>query len=265
MNIVVTVKQVPDTTKIEIDKETGTLKREGLPSIMNPEDKNALESALRIKDHNKSDVFVIAVSMGPKQAVEVLKEAISLGADAAYLLSDSEFAGSDTRATAYILAKGIKYAQKQHGKIDLIICGHQAIDGDTAQTGPQIAEELGLPNISYVEEFVEISKEKIRVRSRFDNKIYDLSSEYPVLLTVTKYVNTPRYPSVKGMLRLRKIKPVILSSKELQTNRLYTGLSGSPTRVHKTFEPELKKNGKTVSEEEAVSEFLFFLKENLNR
>ena len=171
MNIIVCIKQVPDTNEVKIDPVKGTLIREGVPSIINPDDKNALEEALRIKDE-KENVKVTVLSMGPPQAEVALVEAIAMGADEGILLSDRAFAGSDTWATSTALAAGIKHI----GNYDIIFCGRQAIDGDTAQVGPQIAEHLGIPQVTYVEE-LNIEEGNIRVRRALEDGYFIIESK----------------------------------------------------------------------------------------
>ncbi|RXM79869.1 electron transfer flavoprotein subunit beta/FixA family protein, partial [Clostridium tetani] len=188
MNIVVCVKQVPDTTEVKIDPVTGTLIREGVPSIMNPDDKNALEEALRLKESNGAKVTVI--TMGPQQAESTLREALSMGADEAILISDRAFAGADTLATATALSAAIKKLD-----YDIVFAGRQAIDGDTAQVGPEIAENLDLPQITYVEK-VEVDGEELKVRRAWEDGYENIRVKTPVLLTAIKELNEPRYMHV---------------------------------------------------------------------
>ena len=182
MKIIVCVKQVPDTNEVRINQETGTLIREGVPSIINPDDKNALEAALVLKDETGAEVSV--VSMGPPQAADALKEAIAMGADHAYLVSDRAFGGSDTWATATILAAAIE----KIGDYDLILCGRQAIDGDTAQVGPEIAEFLGIPQITYAKH-IECDGESLNVTRFTETGDYKIRTKLPVLLTAIKELN----------------------------------------------------------------------------
>ncbi|MFC1800550.1 electron transfer flavoprotein subunit beta/FixA family protein, partial [Nanoarchaeota archaeon] len=191
MNIIVCIKQVPDTNDIKIDKEKGTLKREGVPSIMNPDDKHALIEAVKLK----GDGNVTVVSMGPPQAEEVLREALAYGADEAFLLTDRLFAAADTMATSYTIAKAIE----KIGKFDLIFCGRQAIDGDTAQIGPQVAENLGIPQITYVQK-IEVKDGSVEVERQTEYGHDVVSAKMPVLLTAVKELNQPDYPTLKGIL-----------------------------------------------------------------
>ncbi len=236
MNIIVCLKQVPDTTEVRIDPVRGTLIREGVPSIINPDDRNALEGALRIKD-SKKDVTVTVLSMGPPQADVALREALAMGADRAILLSDRAFAGSDTWATSTALAAGIK-------KIDdysIIFCGRQAIDGDTAQVGPQIAEHLNLPQITYVED-LEIKEDKVVAKRALEDGYFVVECEMPVLLTAIKELNEPRYPSIRGIYDAHEENKVeVWSALDVDADFDNLGLNGSPTKVYKSFTPEGRK------------------------
>jgi electron transfer flavoprotein beta subunit len=232
MNIIVCLKQVPDTNEVKIDPVRGTLIREGVPSIINPDDKNALEEALRIKDENE-DVKVTVLSMGPPQAEIALVEAIAMGADEAILLSDRAFAGSDTWATSTAIAAGIKAI----GDYDMIFCGRQAIDGDTAQVGPQIAEHLNIPQITYVEE-LKLENGKVRAKRALEDGYFVVESEYPVLITAIKELNEPRYPSIRGIYEgFNGGKIRVLSAKDVNADINNIGLDGSPTQVNKSFTP----------------------------
>lgn len=239
MRIIVCVKQVPDTNEVRIDPVKGTLIREGVPSIINPDDKNALEEALKIKDTH-GDVEVIVLSMGPPQAKEALKEAIAMGADQAILLSDRAFAGADTWATSITLAAAIR----KIGNFDIIFCGRQAIDGDTAQVGPQIGEHLGLPQITYVEK-LEISEKSITAHRALEDGYYVIKAEMPVLLTAIKELNEPRYPSIKGIYKAYRNEELVKvwTVDDIDVDREQIGLKGSPTQVKKSFTPESRKTG----------------------
>jgi electron transfer flavoprotein beta subunit len=194
MDILVCVKQVPDTTEVKIDPKTNTLIRQGVPSIVNPFDKNAVEAALQLKEKHGGKVTVI--SMGPPQAKDALKECLAMGADEAALISDRAFGGADTLATSYTLAAGIR----KLGKFDVIICGKQAIDGDTAQVGPEIAEYLDIPQITYVAK-VEVNGDIARVEREHEEGYEIIETTLPVLLTVVKSINEPRFPTVKGTMK----------------------------------------------------------------
>ena len=241
MHIVVTIKQVPDTNEVRIDRKTGTLIREGVPAIMNPEDKHALEAALRIKEDLES-VRVTVLSMGPPQAASTLMEALCMGADQAFLACDRAFAGADTLATAYTLAMALKKLKP----VDLVLCGSQAIDGDTAQVGPQIAECLGLPQITYAER-ITVSEQQVEVESRFDSTLRRVTSALPALITVGKTINRPRYKTMNGIAVAFRDKTVnVLTREDMRLNPRRIGLTGSPTSVRKTFVPELGRRGKIV-------------------
>ena len=194
MKIIVCIKQVPNTSEVKINPETKTLIRDGVESIINPDDKNALEAALRLKDEKGAQVVVL--SMGPMQAKEALLEALAMGADSAYLISDRKFGGSDTWATATILAAAIE----KIGGYDLIICGRQAIDGDTAQVGPEIAEFLNIPQVTYAKE-LKLKDGAVTVKRYCESKDYEFEVELPALITAIKELNTVRYPSVKGIFK----------------------------------------------------------------
>jgi len=241
MKMIVCIKQVPDTTDVKIDSKTGTLIREGVPSIINPDDKHAIEEALRLKEKFGGDVTVI--SMGPPQADDALREALAMGVDEAILLSDRAFAGADTLATSYTLATAIK----KIGDYDIIICGRQAIDGDTAQIGPQMAEYLGVPQVTYVRN-VEIKGKKLMVERTLEDGYEKIETSLPALITVIKDLNKPRYPSVGGIVeayREREVK--VWTAKDVDADLSKIGLEGSPTQVKRTFAPEPKGEGEIIS------------------
>jgi len=243
MNIVVCIKQVPDTTNVRIDPETNTLVRSGVQSIINPFDMYAIEEAIRLKE--KFGGMVTIVTMGPPQAEEALREAISLGADEAVLVSDRAFAGSDTWATSYTLSKTIG----KIGKFDLIICGKQAIDGDTAQVGPGIAAFMDIPQITFVKKIEDIKDSLIRAE-RMTEEGYDIvESPLPCLITVVKEINEPRLPSLKGKMRAKKIEIRKLEAKDLDADPDSLGLKGSPTKVVKIFTPPPRKGGQILEGE----------------
>lgn len=259
MNIIVCIKQVPDTNEVRIDPVRGTLIREGVPSIINPDDRNALEEALRIKDE-VDNTRVTVLSMGPPQADVALMEAIAMGADEAILLSDRAFAGSDTWATSTALAAGIKSI----GDFDIVFCGRQAIDGDTAQVGPQIAEHLGIPQITYVED-LKIEEGKVIAKRALEDGYFIIESELPILITAIKELNQPRYPSIKGIYEgYRGDRIRTLSAKDIEVDEHNIGLKGSPTKVSKSFTPP-GKGGKLEilegSPKEQVRELIVRLKE----
>ncbi len=258
MRIIVCVKQVPDTKEVQIDPITGTLVRTGVPSIMNPDDKNALEEALRIKEQQQN-VEVVVFSMGPPQADTVLREAYAMGADQCILLTDRAFAGSDTWATSKIISSALK----KIGNYNIIFCGRQAIDGDTAQVGPQVAEFLTIPQITYVEK-VEIKGDKVIAHRAVEDGYYQIEAKMPVLLTAIKELNKPRYPSVRGIYDAYREKNVIVwGLNDIDVDRASIGLKGSPTRVKKTFPHAVEFHGELLkgSEAEMVNNLIVRLKE----
>lgn len=250
MRILVCVKQVPDTTEIKIDPVTNTLIRAGVPSIVNPFDAYALEMAARLKDACGGAITVL--SMGPEQAKVALKECLSVGADNAVLLSDRAFGGSDTLATSYILSGAVNALIKKDGPFDLIFCGKQAIDGDTAQVGPEFAEHLGYPQVTYVTDIMENNDEEIIVKRETDSGYEIIAAVKPALLTVTKPAFEPRYPTVKSKLAANRAEIPIMTSADLEIDLKYAGLKGSPTKVKKTFTPKLSKESVVIAGEPAA-------------
>ena len=247
MNIVVCIKQVPDTTEVKLDPKTGTLIRDGVPSIINPDDKAGLEAALRIKDKNGSHVTVL--TMGPPQADLALREALAMGADRAILLTDRAFAGADTWATSSALAGALKKMD-----YDLIIAGRQAIDGDTAQVGPQIAEHLNLPSVTYVEE-IEAYDKSIVVKRAFEDGYQMIKVQTPFLITALKELNDSRYMNVQGIFEaFEGDKVEIWSVNDIEVDPDNLGLKGSPTKVKKSFTKGAKTAGKVfdVTPQEAA-------------
>jgi len=243
MNIIVCIKQVPDTTEIRINPETNTLVREGVQSIINPFDLYAIEEAIRIKE--KLGGKIIVLSMGPPQVESAVREAIAMGADEAVLLSDRAFAGADTWATSYTLAKGVE----KIGEFDLIICGKQAIDGDTAQVGPGISVHLNIPQITYVRKIEEISDSIIKAERMIEEGYEVIESPLPVLLTVVKEINDPRLPSLKGKLKAKKAEIIVWGAEDLDVEEKSIGLNGSPTQVVKIFSPPARGKGQMLTGE----------------
>ncbi len=239
MNIIVCIKQVPDTAEVRINPETGTLIRESVPSIINPFDMHAIEAGLQIKEKVGGKITVL--TMGPPQAENALRDAISMGADEAVLLTDRAFAGSDTWATSYILSSAISklYA-------DIIICGKQAIDGDTAQVGPEVAEFLNIPHISYIRRIEDITESSIKVQRLMDEGYDIVESTIPVLLTVVKELNEPRLPSLKGKMAAKKAEIKKWSQADIQVDENDIGLKGSPTQVKNIFAPEVRSGRKML-------------------
>ena len=232
MNIVVCLKQVPGTTEVKIDPETNTLIRQGIKNIINPFDTYALEEGVRIKERCRGNVKVI--SMGPPQAEEILREAISLGADEAVLLSDTAFAGADTWATAYTLSAAIN----RLGQYDIIICGRQTLDGDTGQVGPELAEMLGIPFVAYVSQIEEIYNGQMRVQRMIDEGHEVIETPVPAVITVAKEINVPRLPSLRGITRSKSAIIPVWTAQELGVDPGRVGLSGSFTRVIRVFFPQ---------------------------
>jgi len=242
MNIIVFIKQVPDTSEIHIDPVTGNLIREGVPSIVNPDDKHAVEEAISLKEKHGGKVTV--VTMGPPQADEALRECVAMGADEAILLSDRAFSGADTCATSYTLSCAVE----KIAKYDLIICGRQAMDGNTAQVGPQIAEILGLPQVTYVQG-VEINGNTIKVKRALEDGYEVVETALPVLLTVTKDINSPRTPAIDAVMSAYSCDITTWTSEDLAVDKSKIGLKGSPTRIKKAYTPELKKGGVDLIED----------------
>lgn len=239
MKIIVLIKQVPDTTNVSIDPETNTLIREGVESIINPFDTYALEEALRIKERLDGDAETIVLSMGPPQVESALREAISLGIDKAILLSDRKFAGSDTLATSHTLASAIE----KIGNYDLILCGKQAIDGDTAQVGPGVGKWLGIPVGTYVKKIEELDEEKIVIERLMEGGYDRVSIKLPAVLTVVKELNEPRLPSLRGKFKAKKAEIITWGFDDIKVNEKMVGLNGSPTWVEKIFSPPPKTGG----------------------
>ena len=234
MKIIVCVKQVPDAKDVRLDPKTNTLSREGVQAIMNPYDRHALEEAVRLKEQHGGTVTVL--SMGPPQAEAMLREAVSCGADEAVLVSDRAFAGADTWATTYTLALAIKKIDD----FDLILCGKQAIDGDTAQVGPGLAERLDIPFVAYVRKINDCTANTIRAERLMDDG-YDLvEAPLPALFTVVKEINEPRIPSLKGKMKAKKIDITKMTAADIEADPEQLGLKGSTTQVVRVFSPELK-------------------------
>ncbi len=240
-NIIVCIKQVPNTDKVQINRETNTLMREGVESIINPFDENAIEAALQLKDQHP-DARVVVVSMGPPQVTEALRQAIAMGADEAILISDRAFAGADTWATSYTISQAIK----QVGNFDLILCGKQAIDGDTGQVGPGVAEFLDIPQVTFVNE-IKYDDGKFLIKRELEDGYELISAESPVLVTVTKEINEPRYPSLKGKMKAKTAEIITWNLADIKADENNTGLAGSPTKVLKVFTPPVKGDSEVIS------------------
>lgn len=237
MNILVCIKQVPDSNKVEVDPVTGVLKRNGVESKMNPYDLYALETALRIRE--KTGGSITAITMGPGQAAEIIKEAFAMGVDKGVLISDRKFGGADVLATSYTISQGIK----KSGEFDLILCGKQTTDGDTAQVGPEVAEWLGIPSLSNVSRIVEHKENSMIVEMDMTDDIEVAEIKYPCLLAVDKDIFIPRLPSYvkKQETKDREIKVITLSDMEDKEEKNY-GLNGSPTQVQRIFPPQINNH-----------------------
>jgi len=246
MHAIVCIKQVPETPSVGIDPKTNTLIRQGIPSIINPFDMYAIEEALLLKD--KSGGKVTVITMGPPQAVDALKEALAMGCDEALFLCDKGFAGSDTWATSYALAKAI---QARAGSYDVIFCGKQAIDGDTAQVGPGVARRLGIPQLTYVCKVreVDLDAKKIVVERLLEAGKEVVESKLPALVTVVKDINKPRFRTLVGIRKASQAQIPMLKPSDIGCEEEHTGLAGSPTEVVKIFTPEPRKGGQVIEGE----------------
>jgi electron transfer flavoprotein beta subunit len=240
MKLIVCIKQVPDTTEVDIDPETGTLMREGIDAVVNPLDLYAIEEALRLKE--KYGGTIVTLSMGPPQAEQAMREALALGCDEAILLTDRAFAGADTWATAYTLACAIR----KLGKYDIVLCGLKTTDGDTAQVGPELAEELGIPHVSYVGKIVNVEEGVMTVKRAIEDSYETVEAHFPLLITVTKEINVPRLPSFRRKLQARKMPVIQWGASELDGDPQRYGLDGSATRVIKVFPPPLRPGGEML-------------------
>lgn len=257
MRIIVCVKQVPEITEVKIDPVTHTLVREGVPSILNPFDEFAVEEALRIREKHGGEVTVL--TMGPPQAKEALVKCLAMGADKAILLTDRAFAGADTWATAYTLSLAIKRLE-----YDMILCGKQAIDGDTAQVGPELAENLGIPQITFVKKVeVDEKTKKVVVHRETEDGYEVIECRLPALLTAIKGLNEPRLPSLMGIMSASKKEIKTVTAADLAVKVEELGLKGSFTEVVEVFAPEPRKKGAVVTEPDpdlAARRILEFLK-----
>lgn len=240
LNIVVCIKQVPETTEVEFDEETGRLQREGVDSIVNPFDEYAIEEGLRLKERFGGVVKVM--SMGPPQAESALREAIALGCDEAWLATDRAFAGADTWATSLTLT----HCVRKLGAYDVIICGLKTTDGDTGQVGPEMAENLGIPHVCYVNKILDISEGWIRLTRMLDDGVETLEAPLPIVISVSKDINQPRLATLRGRLGARKAEIRQLTSNDIDAESSQLGLDGSPTRVVKIFTPTPPAGGEVV-------------------
>lgn len=260
MKIVVCAKQVPDTTEVKLDPKTGTLIRDGVPSIINPDDKAGIEAALQLKEKCPGSTVTV-VSMGPPQADTALREALAMGCDEAILVTDRAFGGADTWATSSTIAAALKKLE-----YDVIITGRQAIDGDTAQVGPQIAEHLGLPQVSYAEN-IEIDGECLKVQRQFEDRYHIIKVKMPCVITALSELAQPRYMTVAGIVDAYDVKEVkVWGLEDLKDtiDEANIGLKGSPTRVKQSFTKQPKAAGtvlKDLTPDEAVDAIVAKLKE----
>ena len=261
MHILVCVKQVPDTTEIKMDPITNTMDRSTAPTIINPFDAHAVEEAVKIKKQMGGKVSII--SMGPPQAQEVIKKCIEMGADEGYLLSDRAFAGSDTLSTSYILAMGIKKVMDKD-PIDLVFCGKQAIDGDTAQVGPGIACRLGMPQLTYVEdiESFDLERNVVVLHRKIDNGYEVVQSKLPCLITVEKDINELSFSPLTNMIKAARYKPIAWGINDFESDLSQLGLKGSPTSVRRIFPPAQRAGGELLegSEDKVVKTLVDKLK-----
>ena len=245
MDILVCIKQVPASNKVEVDPVTGVLLRNGADSKMNPYDLYALETALKIREEVGGTISVI--SMGPPQAMTVIREAFAMGVDRGALLSDRRFGGADVLATSYTIAQGIK----KMGDFDLILCGKQAIDGDTAQVGPEIAEHLGIPQVTYAAD-IELNDTTLTVTKEQEDCYEKIEVKLPALLTAVKSLNEPRYPNIRRKMQANRMEVRTLTAADLpELDPARLGLKGSPTKVKKTFVPPVHSTGVRVEGKDA--------------
>lgn len=247
--IVVAVKQVPDTTQVKVNPDTGTLIREGIPFIVNPFDTHALEEALRLKDRFGCEV--LAVTMGPPNSTATLQKCLALGADRAVLISDRVFGGADTLATSLVLSEAIRRIAAERGRVDLVICGKQTIDGDTAQVGPGIATRLGLSQLTLVDRIQEIDpvNRTVTVRRKLEGRKEIVRAPLPALLTVVREINQPRYPAVPARLGAEQAQVEVWDNRTLGLPEAKIGLKGSPTNVKRIFAP-VRQPGEIVGDGE---------------
>lgn len=256
MNTVVCIKQVPETTEVRVDPTTKALIREGVKSVINPFDENAIEAALQLREAHGGKVAVIC--MGPPQAEESLRQALAMGADEAILLTDPASRGSDTLATSYTLARMVRKV----GEFDLVLCGKQAIDGDTGQVGPGLAERLGVPQVTFAIE-LEVTDGALRARRVLDDFFEVIEVKLPAVVTVVKQINEPRHPSMRNVLKAKRAEIAKWSLADLDADSTQTGFDGSPTQVLEVWPPERKTGGKMLEGpvEDIVEEIAGVIKE----
>jgi len=252
MKVVVLIKQVPNTNEVKIDPKTGTLMRDGVESIINPDDKFALEGALRLKDKDPS-VHITVITMSLPQAEVALREALAMGCDEAILVTDRAAGGSDTWATSLVLAAAIR----KLGNVDLIFAGRQAIDGDTAQVGPQTAEKLDIPQVTYVSQ-LDIKGDTVRVHRQLEDGYHVIEVKMPCVLTAISGLGAPRYPRFPGIFEAHQKTIPWWNIADLGLDPETVGIKGSPTNVHKSFTPKVERAGEVFPEatKESVGELI---------
>jgi len=250
MKILVLVKQVPATENVKMDEKTGTMVRTAMEAVINPLDLYAVEEAIRIKEENEEDVRITVLSMGPPMAVDAVKEAIAMGCDEGFLISGKEFAGSDTWATAYALAKGITAL----GAFDIVLCGERATDGETGQVGPMVGTFLDFPVLTYVSGIDGTRNSEIVARRAIEGGHEVVQASMPVLISVVKEINEPRLPTLAGKMRARQANIPVLDNEDIKAEEPKLGLGGSPTRVVTIFYPTITRTGESVSTESASVE-----------
>ena len=259
MRIIVPIKQVPETSNVKMDPETGTMIREGVEQIINPLDLYAIEEGIILKERFGGEVIVL--SMGPPKAEIAIREAIAMGCDNGILLTDKAFAGADTYATSYTISQAVR----RLGNFDLILCGERATDGDTGQVGPGIGAWLGIPFVTYVSSIKEVNTDHVVVERMVEEGYEVLKVKLPALLTVVKEINYPRLPTLRGKQRAKKIDIIKWGPGDIDAEKNKIGLNGSPTRVVKIDKPKIARNGKifTVKDErdieKAINLFIDFL------
>lgn len=259
MRIIVPIKQVPETSNVKMDPETGTMIREGVEQIINPLDLYAIEEGIILKERFGGEVIVL--SMGPPKAEIAIREAIAMGCDNGILLTDKAFAGADTYATSYTISQAVR----RLGNFDLILCGERATDGDTGQVGPGIGAWLGIPFVTYVSSIKEVNADYVVVERMVEEGYEVLKVKLPALLTVVKEINYPRLPTLRGKQRAKKIDIIKWGPEDIDAEKNKIGLNGSPTRVVKIDKPKIARNGKifTVKDErdieKAIDLFIDFL------
>ncbi len=259
MNIIVCIKQVPASSDVKIDPVTGVLIRDGNNTKMNPYDLYALEVALQIKE--KTGAKIHALTMGPNSAMQVLQEAIWMGCDDGTVISDRKFAGADVVATSYTISQGVKAI----GNYDLIICGKQTTDGDTAQVGPEMADALGIPHICYVDKVIDIKEDSITLRANMDKTLETMEVKFPCLITVDKGSVTPRLPSYKRSVMFKDHELHVITFNDLKDqDEKHYGLKGSPTQVERMFNPDKNTNKVILKGDtnEVTNQLFDVLKEN---